>query len=204
MFGRPKKDNFAEGSKAPQYLIVGLGNPGVKYELTRHNIGFMFVDRLADRLGFKVNKLKFKSLLTDVEISGVRCLVMKPETFMNNSGEAVRDAINFYKIPPEHIIVVFDDVSLKAGTLRIRKKGTDGGHNGIKSIIYQIGIDQFARIKVGIGPKPYPDMDLAEFVLAKIKGDDEIAIASAIDRAVDAVQVMVTGDIDKAMNLYNG
>ena len=131
-------------------------------------------------------------------------LLVKPQTFMNNSGEAVRDILNFYKIPAERLIVVYDDVALDTGKLRIRKKGSDGGHNGIKSIIYLTGHDDFLRLRVAIGPKPHPDMDLADFVLGKVRGEEEKKLADAIDRGVEAVKLMVTGQTDKAMNLYNG
>ena len=201
IFHRFKKQIHSVG--APAFAIVGLGNPGAKYELTRHNVGFMFIDRLADRLGVKVKKLKFKALYADAVIAGTRVLLVKPQTFMNNSGEAEREIIKFYKIPPENLIVVFDDISLNAGKLRIRKKGSDGGHNGIKSIIYHTSSDKFPRIKIGIGPKPHPDMDLADFVMGRIKGKEEILIAEAIDHAADAVSLMISGNTDAAMNQFN-
>ncbi len=189
---------------SPEYLIVGLGNPGEKYELTRHNVGFMFIDRLADQMNCSVKKLKFKSLYGDGTIGGVRCLLCKPQTFMNLSGEAVREISAFYKIPPEKIIVAFDDVSLNTGSLRIRSKGSDGGHNGIKSIVGCLGNSNFPRIKIAIGPKTHPQMDLADFVLGRITKDDEVKLADAIDRAVDAVTLMVQGKTDQAMNRFNG
>lgn len=189
---------------APEYLICGLGNPGPKYDMTRHNAGFLYLDRLADRLGVPVKKLKFKALVGDAELNGVRCLLMKPQTFMNLSGEAVRDAADFYKIPPEKILVVFDDISLEPGVLRIRRKGSDGGHNGIKSILYHLGSDAFPRIKIGVGKKPHPDYDLAAFVLSKFPADAQKPLADAIDRAVEATPLIVTGQIDQAMNRCNG
>ena len=188
---------------APQFLIVGLGNPGEKYELTRHNVGFMFIDRLADRMNGSVKKLKFKSLYGDCNVGGVRCLLCKPQTFMNLSGEAVREIATFYKIPVENIIVAFDDVSLNTGSLRIRNKGSDGGHNGIKSIVGCMGSSNFPRIKIAIGPKTHPQMDLADFVLGRITKDDEVKLADAIDKAVDAVTLMVQGKTDMAMNKFN-
>lgn len=188
---------------APQYLIVGLGNPGEKYEMTRHNVGFMFIDRLADRMNGSVKKLKFKSLYGDCTVGGVRCLLCKPQTFMNLSGEAVREIAAFYKIPAENIIVAFDDVSLNTGSLRIRNKGSDGGHNGIKSIVNCLGSSNFPRIKIAIGPKTHPQMDLADFVLGRITKDDELKLADAIDKAVDAVALMVQGKTDMAMNKFN-
>ena len=163
----------------------------------------MFIDRLADRMNGSVKKLKFKSLYGDCTLGGVRCLLCKPQTFMNLSGEAVREITSFYKIPVENIIVAFDDVSLNIGTLRIRKKGSDGGHNGIKSIVQCMGSSNFPRIKIAIGPKTHPQMDLADFVLGRISRDDELKLADAIDNAVDAVTLMVQGKTDMAMNKFN-
>ncbi len=195
---------FRAPAGAPEYLIVGLGNPGDKYTMTRHNVGFMFIDRLADRMNVKVNKLKFKGLYGDGQVGGVRCLLLKPQTFMNLSGESVGEIAKFYKIPPQNIIVAFDDVSLNIGELRIRNKGSAGGHNGIKSIISHLSSEDFPRIKIAIGPKTHPQMDLADFVLARIGKEDEIKLADAIDRAVDAVTLMVQGKTDQAMNRFNG
>lgn len=203
MFFKSKKKDFSSPF-SPSYVIVGLGNPGGKYDLTRHNVGFMFIDRLADKIGCDVKKLKFKALYGDGKIDGVRVLLVKPQTFMNNSGEAVRDIMNFYKIPADRLIVVYDDVALDVGKLRIRKKGSDGGHNGIKSIIYLTGHDDFLRLRVAIGPKPHPDTDLADFVLGRVRGEEEKKLADAIDRGVEAVKLMVKGETDRAMNLYNG
>lgn len=197
-----KKQASAAGG-APAWLIVGLGNPGREYELTRHNVGFLFLDRLAEKTGCRVTKLKFKSLYGDATVGGVRCLLAKPQTFMNASGEAVRDIAAFYKIPPERIVAVFDDSSLDVGVLRIRRHGSDGGHNGVKSLIYQLNSDVFPRIKIGIGQKPDPRMDLADYVLGRIPPADEKLLAPAIDRAVEAVALMVQGKIDQAMNEYN-
>ena len=196
--------NKNKSGGSPEYLIVGLGNPGEKYELTRHNVGFMFIDRLADKTNCSVKKLKFKSLYGDCVIGGVRCLLCKPQTFMNLSGEGVREISAFYKIPPERIIVAFDDVSLNTGSLRIRNKGSDGGHNGIKSIVNCLGNSNFPRIKIAIGPKTHPQMDLADFVLGRITKEDEIKLADAIDRAVEAVTLMVQGNTSEAMNRFNG
>ena len=190
-------------SGAPSYIIAGLGNPGKKYETSRHNSGFMFVDLLSDKHGFKVNKIKFKALTALTEINGVKCLVMKPQTFMNNSGESIREAASFYKIPPENIIIVFDDISLPCGALRIRRKGTDGGHNGIKSIIYHLNADTFPRIKLGVGAKPRADYDLADWVLSSFSKEDIALMRESAGKACDALEIMLTGDIDGAMNKYN-
>ena len=152
MFDRFRKKTYVSVG-TPEFIVVGLGNPGSKYTLTRHNSGFLCIDMLAEKLNFKVDKLKFKSLIADTTINGHRCIVMKPQTYMNNSGEAIRECAAFYKIKPENVIVIYDDISLDVGKLRIRRKGTDGGHNGIKSIIYHLNNDQFPRIKVGCGKK---------------------------------------------------
>lgn len=190
-------------SGPPEFMIVGLGNPGKKYELTRHNAGFLFADLLADKQGVKISKIQFKSVTADIELAGKKCLLMKPQTFMNNSGEAVKQAAAFYKIPPEKIIVVFDDISLPCGKLRIRRKGSDGGHNGIKSIIYLLNSDKFPRVKLGIGEKPHPDYELADWVLSAFKKDELSALREAAENACSAVELMVQGDIDRAMSNFN-
>ena len=187
----------------PEFIVVGLGNPDKKYTLTRHNSGFLCIDMLSEKLNFRVDRLKFKSLMGDVTINGHRCIVMKPQTYMNNSGEAIRECANFYKIKPENIIVIYDDISLDVGKLRIRRKGTDGGHNGIKSIIYHLNSDQFPRIKVGCGKKPHPDYDLADWVLSEFKKDEQKALEPALENACKAIELLLDNQIDKAMNLYN-
>ncbi len=197
------KHSVPTASGPVQYIIAGLGNPGQKYEGTRHNIGFITIDMLAQELNIKVDRLKFKSLCCDTSVNGIRSLIMKPQTFMNNSGEAIRDAMQFYKIPPQRVIIIYDDISLSPGSLRIRSKGTDGGHNGIKSIIYLTGSDQFPRIKIGVGAKPHPDYDLAAWVLSGFKPDDIPLVKQAAQNAIQALKIMVTGDIQQAMNKYN-
>lgn len=197
-----KKDKFSQSGPF-DYMIVGLGNPGKKYEFTKHNAGFLCVDLLAQQLGVKIDRLKFKSLMGDVRINSKRCLLLKPQTFMNLSGEAVREAAQFYNLPPERIIVIFDDISLEPGRLRIRRKGSDGGHNGIKSIIYQLQSDAFPRIKLGIGAKPNPDFDLAAWVLEPFTNEALKALRTAADNACEAVGLMVDGKIDEAMSRYN-
>lgn len=201
MFKRKTFDAPTGG--VPEFMIVGLGNPDKKYAFTRHNAGFLCVDMLAEKHGFTVKKLKFRSLLGDAVLGGHRCLILKPQTYMNLSGEAVREAAAFYKIPPERILVLFDDISLDVGKLRIRRKGTDGGHNGIKNIIYHLASDQFPRIKIGVGKKPHPDYDLADWVLSEFKKDEEAPLKSALENACAAVELLLNGEIDKAMNLYN-
>lgn len=190
-------------SGPPEYLIVGLGNPGRQYELTRHNAGFLFADLLADKLSANINKIQFKSVTTVIDLSGKKCLLMKPQTFMNNSGEAVKQAAAFYKIPPEKIIVIFDDISLPCGKLRIRRKGSAGGHNGIKSIIYHLNSDNFPRIKLGVGEKPHPDYELADWVLSNFKKDELPLLREAAEKACDAAELMVNGNTDKAMSNFN-
>lgn len=197
-----KKDKFA-GESAYDYMIVGLGNPGKKYEVTKHNAGFLCIDLLAQNLGVKIDRLKFKALVTDARINGKRCLLMKPQTFMNLSGESVRDAATFFKLPPERIIVIFDDINLEPGRLRIRRKGSDGGHNGIKSIIYQLGSDAFPRIKLGVGAKPSPEFDLASWVLMPFTKEQLTELRKSADNACEAVALMVDGKTDEAMSRYN-
>lgn len=202
LFERLRKSN-GDNMQAIEYIIVGLGNPGAKYENTRHNAGFLTIDRLAHRLNVKVNKLKFKSLCADTMLFGKRCLLMKPSTFMNNSGEAVVEAMRFYKIPIENVLVIYDDISLNPSEIRIRRKGSDGGHNGIKSIIFLTGKDTFPRIKVGVGSKPHPQYDLADWVLSSFKADERKPMEEAFDNACDSIELIVNGQIDKAMNKFN-
>ena len=185
------------------WLIAGLGNPGDPYENTRHNAGFRVIDELAERGNFPVQKLKFHALTNTAVIGSQGVLVMKPVTFMNLSGEAVGEAARFYKIPPDHVLVVSDDVDLPLGKLRIRKSGSAGGHNGLKSIIQHLGTDQFPRLKVGVGHKPHPDYDMADWVLGKLQGEDKKAMDQAAQRAAQAVECLLAHGIDKAMNQYN-
>ena len=185
-----------------EYIVVGLGNSGTKYENTRHNAGFIAVDRLAQKLGVKIDRIKYKSLVTTCTIGDKKVLLMKPSTYMNNSGLAVTEAMNFYKIPPENVIVLFDDISLDVGKMRIRRKGSDGGHNGIKNIIYLSGSDRFPRIKIGVGHKP-EKWDLADWVLSRFTESEQKVLEETADKAAQAVELMLDGQIDKAMNLYN-
>ncbi len=203
MFNRFRKSTTSAPVGTPEFIVVGLGNPGNKYTYTRHNSGFLCIDMLAEKLNFRVDRLKFKSLMCDTTINGHRCIVMKPQTFMNNSGEAIRECANFYKIPPERVLVIYDDISLDVGKLRIRRKGTDGGHNGIKSIIYHLNSNQFPRIKLGCGKKPHPDYDLIDWVVSEFKKDELKALEPALENACKALELMLDNQIDKAMNLYN-
>ena len=195
---------FSKDSGGAAWLIVGLGNPGEKYENTRHNVGFQVIDELAERQGKPVQRLKFKALTGLLTIGGEKALVMKPVTYMNLSGEAVRPAADFYKLPPERILVISDDVALAAGRLRIRAKGSAGGHNGLKSIIQHLGTDQFPRIRVGVGEKPHPDYDLADWVLGRPQGEDKKAIDEAVKRAADAVECILTQGLERGMGKFNG
>lgn len=185
------------------YIVVGLGNPGKQYENTRHNAGFITIDMLAKRYDANITKLKYKALLGDCTINGKRVLLLKPQTFMNNSGEAVRDAMSFYKIPPENVLVIFDDISLDVGKMRIRQKGSDGGQRGMRSIIALTGSQSFPRIKVGIGAKPNPEWNLADWVLSRFTEEEGKKLEQVGKNACDAVQLIVSGDFTKAMNLYN-
>ncbi|MBQ9516144.1 MAG: aminoacyl-tRNA hydrolase [Ruminococcus sp.] len=186
-----------------EYLIVGLGNPGRQYENTRHNAGFIALDYIAEKLSVRVNRIKFKSTVGEAKLAGKRCLLMKPSTFMNLSGQAVTEAMRFYKIPPEKVVILMDDISLDVGNIRIRRKGSDGGQNGMKNIIYLSGSDQFPRVKIGIGKKPHPDYDLKDWVLSRFSAKDQKLIDERLPDIMDAVGLIVNDDIDKAMNLYN-
>lgn len=185
------------------WLLVCLGNPGDQYENTRHNVGWMVADEVADRQNAPIQRLKFKALTNILTISGEKVLVMKPVTYMNLSGEAVRPAADFYKVSPEHILVVSDDTALAVGRLRIRKGGSAGGHNGLKNIIQQLGTDQFPRLRVGVGEKPHPDYDLADWVLGRFTGEDKKAIDASVRRAADAVECILKDGLDRAMNQFN-
>lgn len=185
------------------YIVAGLGNPGAKYEMTRHNAGFLAMDLLAITKNTDIKRLKHHALVADMQIGGKRCLVMKPQTMMNNSGEAIGEAAKFYKILPENVIIVYDDISLDVGQTRIRRKGSAGGHNGIKSIIAHLGSENFPRIKVGVGKKPTPEYDLVNWVLGRFPKEQEKDLKAALENSVSALELIVGGDIDKAMNLYN-
>ncbi len=187
----------------PEYIVCGLGNPGIKYEQTRHNAGFMAIAALEEELGFRTETYKFKAKTAAVTIAEKNCLVMRPETFMNNSGEAVSQAMNFYKIPIENVIVIFDDISLEPGHMRIRRKGSAGGHNGIKSIIELCGSEDFPRIKLGVGAKPSPEYDLADWVLGRFSDGDRALLNDALKNVRAAVELILGGGIAQAMNLYN-
>ncbi len=186
-----------------EFLLVGLGNPGKQYENTRHNAGFMAVERIAEKHHTEIKRLKFKGLVGECSLAGKKVLLLKPSTFMNLSGQSVKEAMTFYKLPPERVIVLYDDINLKPGKLRIRRKGSDGGHNGMKNIIYLSGSDQFPRIRLGVGKKPHPDYNLADWVLSRFTPQEQKDLSLALDNAAAAAELMVAGNTDKAMNLYN-
>ncbi|MDE6124251.1 MAG: aminoacyl-tRNA hydrolase [Eubacterium sp.] len=190
-------------SSGYDFIIAGLGNPGAKYEMTRHNAGFLAVDLFAINEGVSIKKLKFHSLVCDVKIGGKKCLLMKPQTFMNNSGDAIGEASRFYKIPPENVIIISDDISLDVGKIRIKRKGSAGGHNGLKSIIAQLGSENFPRIKVGVGKKPSADYDLVDWVLGRFPKALEADLKMALENTAAAIPLIVGGETDKAMNLFN-
>jgi len=184
------------------FAVVGLGNPGRNYSGTRHNVGFDTVELLANRNNINLNKIKFKSIYGEGIIGGKKVILLKPQTYMNNSGMAVLDVYNYYKMPLENILVIVDDVDIEFGTIRIRKKGSDGGHNGLKSIIYQLGSQDFPRIKIGIG-KRKEGQDLADFVLSKFSKDEKPRIEEAVLNAAMAVETIITYGIDEGMNQFN-
>ncbi|MEG2120307.1 MAG: aminoacyl-tRNA hydrolase [Oscillospiraceae bacterium] len=191
-------------SKKPvSWLLVFLGNPGDKYENTRHNVGWMVGDALAERCNVPLQKLKFKALTNTAVVGGETALLMKPVTYMNLSGEAVGEAARFYKIPPDHVLVVSDDVSMPLGKLRIRQSGSAGGHNGLKSIQSHLGTDAYPRLKIGVGEKPHPDYDLADWVLGKFVGADQKTILNAAEKAADAIGVYLQEGADHAMAKFN-
>ena len=194
---------FGFGSGGVSWLVVFLGNPGPRYEGTRHNAGFMAADALAGELGLRLDRLRFRALTASCEIGGQRVLLMKPQTYMNLSGEAAAQAARFYKIPPERILVVSDETSLPIGKLRVRRKGSAGGHNGLKSIISCLGSEDFPRIRLGVGAPPHPDYDMADWVLSAFKNQDAEDMAQSAKRAAEAVKSYITDGPDKTMNRYN-
>lgn len=202
VFDRISANSTATKGKI-EYIIAGLGNPGMEYDNTRHNAGFFTIDMLAAQYGENINRLKFKGKTTEVTIEEKRCLLLKPTTYMNNSGESVVQAMEFYKIDAENLIVIYDDISLEPGKLRIRRKGSHGGHNGMRSIIELTGHDDFPRIKMGVGKKPHPDYDLAKWVLGKFRKEDTEKLKTAAENTCECIKLMVSGRTDEAMNKFN-
>ena len=198
-----KRDSASAQNEPISHIVVGLGNPGDKYFHTRHNAGFLALDYISQKANTKIDRSKFKALVGEASIGGKRVLLMKPQTFMNLSGEAVAEAANFYKIAPENIIVVFDDISLDVGRVRVRRDGSAGGHNGIKSIIACIGSEKFPRIKIGVGQQPHPDFDLADWVLSEFSKEDKEKLFKMFGYSYDGLVKLLQGDVDGAMQICN-
>lgn len=198
-----KKIEKTEAKGPVSAIVAGLGNPGAKYEKTRHNVGFMAADFIAKKCGTAIDRAKFHSLCAEVTLSGERVLIMKPETFMNNSGIALLEAAKFYKIPPERVIVICDEISFDPGYFRIRRKGSAGGHNGLKSIIAHLPGEDFPRIKVGVGKKPTPEYDLADWVLGRMPDGDLALTEARFDDIYHSVELILKGEIDTAMSRYS-
>ena len=195
---------FNQKNGGVDWLLVCRGNPGDQYENTRHNVGFQVADAVAERHNVPIQRLKFRALTNTITVGEKKVLLMKPVTYMNLSGEAVHEAASFYKVPPERILVVSDEVALAPGKIRVRRSGSAGGHNGLKNIIAHLGTDQFPRIRVGVGQKPHPDYDMADWVLGKFQEEDKKAVEEAVKRAADAAECLIQEGVDKAMNRYNG
>ena len=192
------------GKSNESWLIVGLGNPGKEYERTRHNAGFRAIDVLSESLGCKIDRLKFQGLYSQVNYQGKKLFLLKPQTYMNLSGRSVLQLSAYFHIPPQRIIVLFDDISLPPGRLRIRADGSAGGHNGIKSIISEIGSQNFPRVKIGVGAKPHPDQDLADWVLSSFSAKEDQDLSSALIRAAEAALCIIDHSVPEAANRYNG
>lgn len=197
------KKSAPSAGGAVEFMIVGLGNPGREYEGTRHNAGFMGLDAIAEQFHTEIKRIKFKGLTGECRIAGKKVLLLKPSTFMNLSGQSVQEAMRFYKLSPEQVLVLFDDINLEPGKLRIRRKGSDGGHNGMKNIIYLSGSDQFPRIKIGIGKKPHPEYDLKDWVLSRFSKEEQKALSAAFPQITEAAELIISGKLDEAMNRFN-
>ena len=204
LFNKIKKDREESGTATISHIVVGLGNPGAKYTFTRHNAGFLTLDYISQKLNFKIDRLKFNALTGECTVAGKRVLFIKPQTFMNLSGRSVLQLSAYFHIPPQRIIVMFDDISLPAGRLRIRADGSAGGHNGIKSIISEIGSQSFPRVKIGVGAKPHPEMDLADWVLSAFSAQEEKALKNALEWAGEAALAVIDHGVPEAANRYNG
>ena len=198
-----KKIEKKEEASPITHIIAGLGNPGTEYASTRHNAGFIAIDYIAKECGVKIERLKFKSLCAEATIGGVRVLLMKPQTYMNLSGEAIGEAASFYKIPAQNVIILHDEISFEPGKIRIRRKGSAGGHNGLKSIISHLSSDEFPRIKIGVGQKPHPDYDLVSWVLGKFPESDMAKLCERLGDIYDSASLVISGNIDEAMNKYS-
>jgi len=194
---------FSQDKNGAGWLVVFLGNPGPRYEGTRHNAGFMAGDALARQLGLRIDRLRFRALTASCTIGGEKVLLMKPQTYMNLSGEAAAQAARFYRIPPERVLVVSDETALPIGRLRVRKKGSAGGHNGLKSVIACLGTEEFPRIRLGVGAPPHPDYDMADWVLSAFRNQDAEDMAAAAERAAEAVRCYIEQGADTCMNRFN-
>ena len=194
---------FGNKSSAVDWLIVGLGNPGQKYEHTRHNMGFLTVDLLAEKTGVKLNKVKFKSAYNIMKFAGCKCLVMKPQTYMNLSGEAVREAVQFYKIPADHVLVIYDDISLPVGKLRVRPTGSAGGHNGIKNIIAHLGTQDFPRVKIGVGAPEGGGAEMVDWVIGAPSQAERKVLVESFEKAIQAAECIIEHGCQQAMNQFN-
>ena len=203
IFDLCKKIEKTESQERISFIVAGLGNPGKEYEKTRHNAGFLSIDYIAGKLGVSINRAKFHALVGEGEIAGKRVLFMKPETYMNNSGVAIAEAATFYKIPAQNVIVLHDEISFDPGLFRIRRKGSAGGHNGLKSIIAHLGSQDFPRVKIGVGQKPTPEYDLADWVLGKMPAADCEKITEKFGEIHTSVELIVSGKIDEAMNRFS-
>ena len=202
LFKQISKDSGASASPV-EYIVVGLGNPGIQYARTRHNAGFILIDLLAEKYSARIDRAKYKALTAEATICGKRVLLMKPQTFMNLSGEALGEAARFYKIDPTHVIVLSDDISLDVGKLRVRRKGSAGGHNGLKSINEHIGSEEYPRVKIGVGQKPHPDYDLASWVLSNFSTEEYNSLVELKETVASGVEKIILGDIDGAMQICN-
>ncbi len=198
-----KIESTAPPKKPITHIIAGLGNPGAEYERTRHNAGFIALDYIAESLGVKINRARFHALVAEAELGACRVLLMKPVTYMNNSGTAIAEAAAFYKIAPEAVTVLHDEISFEPGIVRIRRKGSAGGHNGLKSIIAALGSDAFPRIKIGVGKKPHPEYDLVDWVLGKLSDNDVKELSARLPDIKSACELILNGKIDEAMCLYS-
>ena len=203
LFDKIAKEKTAAEPVPVEWLVVGLGNPGKQYAFNRHNAGFLAIDYISQKFGIDVKSSKFSAIVGDGLINGHRVLLMKPQTMMNNSGTAVREAADFYKIPPDKTVVIFDDINFDIGKLRVKRKGSDGGHNGIKSIIYHLNSDNFPRIKLGVGQKPHPEYDLAAWVLSDIPEADRKTFFGVLEKVGEALPLIVSGNTEKAMQDCN-
>ncbi len=204
LFKKIASDREKKESAPITFIVAGLGNPGKEYDGTRHNAGFAAMDYISEKCGEKLQKAKFNSLVGEARIAGARVLLMKPQTYMNASGTALVAAADFYKIPPENVIVICDDIAQGVGKMRVRRKGSAGGQKGLKSIIEWLGTENFPRIRLGVGEKPTPEYDLADWVLGKFSAEDKKALSECFPKAYAGIELIIGGDIEKAMCLYNG